>query len=102
MESLESLNKDEQSLLIFFESCMVDYGGLIDSRRMNQEDFKIAQEWDAESHIEFGQVAFHDIKGNNTHYVILGPGFAEKAQELRMERFARMFEKRTWIKASEQ
>jgi hypothetical protein len=40
-----SLSKDEKSLLLFFESCAVEYGGKINVRHMNEDDFKIAEAW---------------------------------------------------------
>ena len=80
---------------------MVDYGGLVDSRRMNQADFEIAKKWNEEGVIEFGRVMFHDIWKWNTHYVILSADFAAKAQSLRLERFVRMHNKRTWKKTTE-
>ena len=35
---------DEKSLLLYFETQAVDYGGLIESARMNDADFAKAKE----------------------------------------------------------
>ena len=40
---LTDMTKDERSLLLFFETAATDYGGLVDPRHMNAEDWKIAR-----------------------------------------------------------
>lgn len=56
---------DEKSLLLYFETQAVDYGGLIESARMNDSDFAKAKEWDSLGFIRFGRIAYADIKIKN-------------------------------------
>jgi len=42
MKTLDTMTSDERNLLLYFETCAVDYGGKIDNRRMNREDIYIA------------------------------------------------------------
>ena len=59
---IEDMNRDEQSLLIYFETVAVDYGGLVESRRMNATDFEIADQWDKTGFVRFGRLYSKDIK----------------------------------------
>jgi len=62
MKTLDTMTKDEKSLLLFFETQAVDYGGKInDTRHMNKEDFEIAEQWNREGFIKFGRIRFHSI-----------------------------------------
>jgi hypothetical protein len=56
---------DEKSLLLYFETQSVDYGGLIESVRMNDSDFAKAKEWDSLGFVQFGRIAHADIKIKN-------------------------------------
>ena len=90
MKPLSDMNKDERSLLLYFESSAVDYGGKIDARRMNAEDFALAKQWSEDGFVAFGRIAADDIfRGSRNvwdHWVVL----SESAWELaRQERRAR-------------
>jgi hypothetical protein len=99
------MNKDELSLLLYLESCFVDFGGLVDCRRMNAEDFEIAKRWNKDGLIEFGHIYSKSIdelsNRNNTHFVTFGASAFELAHQERIARSKRMYEKRQWLKASE-
>jgi len=43
--SLDEMDKDERSLLLFLETQATDYGGLVDARHMNDEDMRIVEQW---------------------------------------------------------
>jgi len=45
MKSLNKMTKNERSLLLYLETRAVDYGGIVDTRHMNQDDMEIAKEW---------------------------------------------------------
>jgi hypothetical protein len=100
-----TMTREELSLLLFLESCYVDYGGLVDHRRMNAEDFEIAKRWNSEGLIEFGRLYSKSIfelsDKNNTHFVTLVASAFELAHQERINRAKRMYEKRQWLKASE-
>lgn len=100
-KTLESLTKDQKSLLLYFESCTVDYGGKVDLRRMNEDEIYIAKQWDKQDFIQFGRIKFSDIVGHNTHYVFLSENAWNLAHEERRARFNRLNEKRNWIAVKE-
>ena len=54
--------RDEKNLLLYFETQAVDYGGTLESVRMNADDFDIAKRWNEAGFVHFGRIAFHDIK----------------------------------------
>lgn len=56
------MNKDELSLLLYFESQAVDYGGKVDVRRLNEEDMAIAKRWNEDEYVRFGRIAARDIQ----------------------------------------
>ena len=56
---MELNTRDEKSLLLYFETQAVDYGGTLEGVRMNADDFAIAKRWNEAG---FGRIAFHDIK----------------------------------------
>jgi hypothetical protein len=93
---VEDMTKDEQSLLLFLETCAVDFG-TVDTRHMNSEDMDIAKDWTEEGFITFGRMPAHWIqeagkRGGkcNTHYVSLTPEAFELAHKLRRERAERV------------
>ena len=59
---IEDMNKDERSLLLYFECQAVDYGGKIDVRRMNEIDMELAKEWNSTGFVHFGRIAARDIQ----------------------------------------
>lgn len=56
------MNKDERSLLLYFETAAVDYGGKVDVRRLNGSDMEIAKNWNEIGFIRFGRIAADDIQ----------------------------------------
>ena len=61
---MELTTNTEKSLLLYFETQAVDYGGKLESVRMNADDFAIAKRWNEAGFVQFGRIAFHDIKKN--------------------------------------
>ena len=48
------LNKDEKSLLMFFEDMAVNqFGWIDDMKKMNEVDMEIAKKWDSENFVLF-------------------------------------------------
>jgi hypothetical protein len=86
------MNKDEASLLLFFESCFVETGGLVDTSHMNDDDHAIAERWTASGFVTFGRLpakyAFR--KGSkSTHRVTISADAWKEAHAQREERAAR-------------
>ena len=84
------MNRIEQSLLLYLETCAVDHGGKVESVRMNEEDHAIARRWTVEGFIIFRRIKFKEIRGTRTHTAALSEPAWEAAHRLRRERVARM------------
>ncbi len=65
------MTREEKSLLIYFESCAVNYSGRILMARMNDEDRAIAQRWHESEFIQFGRIKAKDSNGQGAHWVEL-------------------------------
>lgn len=50
------MTKDEESLLLFFETCLVDHGGEVKTVHMNDADFAIAGRWHDRGYIAWGRM----------------------------------------------
>ena len=94
----DKMSKDERSLLLFFETCAVDGGGLIKTAHMNGEDFGIAAKWNEENFVMFGRVRFHDIKNGKTHWCTLSDDAWVLAHQERKNRAERMMKKQKFEK----
>ena len=53
---IEDLTKIERSCLTYLETCAVDAGGLVESVRMNSDDFDAIEKFKAEGLLRFGRV----------------------------------------------
>lgn len=80
------MTRAEISLLLYLETVEVDYGGKIDGRRMNQEDFDIARRWNESGFIKFGRIAHSDISYNFTNWCVLSEDAWKIAHEKRRAR----------------
>ena len=92
------MNRDQQCLLTYLETCLVGFGGKVESRRMNKDDFGQIALWKDCNLIRFGRLfareAFDETRSRPaTHWVL----FSEKAWLLahgcRRERAARLLKK---------
>ena len=93
---LSEMSRDERSLLLYFESRAVDHGGLVDARRINDSDFKLAQGWDTQGFVSFGRLASEYLTAQSSHWCHLSQEAWELAHEERRARHLRLYEKRTW------
>lgn len=94
---INKMSKDERSLLLFLETRAVDYGGKIDARMMNQDDFDIAEKWNENGFIGFGRIVFRNIKGSETHWCRLSDEAWKLAHQERRNRWERMWLKKDWL-----
>jgi len=89
---LETLTKAEKSILLYAETCMVDGGGLLESRRMNGEDFVALGKYQTQSVLKFGRIPFRAIEAAKsyrrepTHWVTFTDRAWEIAHALRRQR----------------
>ena len=64
MEKLleREFSQKEKSLLLYFETCLVDtYGGKVQGARMNGEDIEIAKKFEQLGLIKFERIPFREI-----------------------------------------
>lgn len=95
-KTMKHFNKDEQNLLMYFESQIVDNDGEVAGARMNEDDFGIAKKWNKEGFISFERIPFHDINKNkaisDTHQVKFSDEAWMLAHQFRRERGERHVE----------
>lgn len=92
---LETMTKDERSLLLFFECKAVDSSGRFHGQHLNADDFDLAAQWNKERFIENGRIASEHINERGQYWCALSDeAFALAAEE----RKARA--RRTWTKRS--
>lgn len=96
MIHLTQLSSQERSLLLFLECCAVDYGGMVDTKRMSSDDIETAKRWSSEGFIEFGRICASDLSRHGSHWVRLSERAWVLAHEERRARFERIHGKRTW------
>ncbi|WP_186187936.1 hypothetical protein [Burkholderia gladioli] len=54
--TIETLSRAQKSILLYAETCLVDYGGLLEGRRMNQDDMDALKALAYAGSISFGRV----------------------------------------------
>lgn len=75
IEFVESLSKDERSILLYLETCLVDRGGLAEGVRMNAADHEAIKKFQAHGLIRFGRTYSKLLSeaGSNTNWVQFTP-----------------------------
>ena len=96
----------ELTLLLYLETCAVDYGGTVDGLRMNEEDFSILHLWKLSGFVEFGRLYSKDCQSRphgrgRSHWCRLGNAAFKTAHDERRTRAGRMWDKRRWRKSEE-
>ena len=95
-----NMNKDEKSLLLYFETCVVDQSGRVNTLKMNKIDCDIAEKWDKEGFISYGRICFKDCIASRTkkltHFVQLSDKAINMAHQIRKERAARMWKNKSY------
>jgi len=91
------LSKVEKSLLLYLETRAVDYGGLVDISRMNEEDMSIAEQWNKSSFIKFGRVKIQYHNRDGTHWCKLSPEAFRLAHAERIARCERIWLSKKWL-----
>jgi len=78
----ETLNKDERTLLLFFETCLVDHNGKVATRHMNDIDREIAKKWTEEGFISFKRLPLAEVEDKVTYALTYKVRFSEQAFEI--------------------
>ena len=91
-------DRQKNSLLVYLETCAVDYSGKVVGARMNAEEIEQARQWHEEDYLQFGRLPFKDIPKQmaaTTHWVVLSDNAWQDAHRLRRERSDRNPSKHT-------
>ena len=96
MKTLDTLTKDERSLLLFMESRATDQSGRVKTVHMNEADMKIAERWNREGFVKFGRIASEDLSEFGSHWCFLSDEAWTLAHAERKARAARTWAKRGW------
>ena len=98
--TIEQLSKDQRSLLLYLETCAVDFGGSVDLAHMNAADIQQAEEWETEGLILWTRIKAGEWPKQNgrnrTHYVALSDVAWNLAHAERRARNKRLEGKRAW------
>jgi len=94
MMLLSEMTYDERNLLLYLESVSVDYGGLVHSQRINDDDRKVLKNWDEQGFISYSRLTLPSIgtlhDKHNTSLVYLSEEAWSLAHEERRARNLRM------------
>lgn len=97
---VRKFTKDERSVLLYLETCLVDQSGRCEDIRMNKEDFEAISKFREEGLIRFGRIAWRELervkkiyRSRYTHWVRFSDRAWEIVWNLRKERSERTIEK---------
>lgn len=102
-ERERAMTLQQNSLLLYLESCATEHGGRVKRIHMNDDDIKTAKAWHDDGFIAFGRISERDVGGmKGTHWVRLSDEAWTLAHKERRAKCERIYGKRTWNKAGEQ
>lgn len=90
------MTRDEQSLLLYLETCTTDNGGRVNHSRLNEADFNTATRWAREGFIGFGRIAAADVSYMGSHWVRLSDAAWKQVHQLRQARAERVWASRSY------
>ena len=79
-------------LILFLETCAVDYSGKVDMRKISDEEKSIIKEWKEFKVLDFGRLPYAQVQklANTqypaTHWIVLSSSLMRQAAELRLKR----------------
>lgn len=91
---INTLTRDEKSVLLYAETCLVDGGGLLAGVRLNEADHAALEKFKAAGALDYGRIPFHTIEKlihpgygvNLTHWVTFHEPAWQAAHALRRSR----------------
>ena len=91
---MKAETKVEKSLLLYLETCAVDYG-TVEPIRMNKDDWDVVKVWNHLGYINLKRRKLNDIPKHSarTHFITLSDETFDEAHQLRRERAERLKEK---------
>ena len=100
---LSEMTREERSLLLYLESCLVESRGRVNLQRTNNGDMTIIDKWNNEKFIKKGRIVIDKyMETSGSMWVEFSNSAWELAHEERKNRSTRMTKKRQWVKTSEQ
>ena len=85
----KNLNKTERSILLYAETCVVDYAGLLEGKRMNKDDIEALKKFEADGLLKFSRIPASVLHGmvarECTHWVEFTDAAWTLAHTLRRE-----------------
>lgn len=97
---ITTLTKIERSIILYAESCSVDYGGLLEGTRMNRDDMDALARFKAEGILDYGRVPaalLGTFARNVTHWCDLTDAGWDLAHKLRRAHAAKKAGGRTRV-----
>jgi hypothetical protein len=100
--NIDSMTKDERSMLLYAESCAVDGSGLLVGQRMNAADMEALKKFKAAGLLDYGRIPARLITAGvrgitDTHWVTLTESGWNLAHLLRRKRALQLGPKRREI-----
>jgi hypothetical protein len=99
---LDALTRDEKSALVYAETCLVDYGGLLEGIRMNEHDIAAFNRFQTEGLLTWGRVPgamLGTFARKVTHWITFNDGAWILAHRLRRARAGRSTSSRQEVDA---
>lgn len=96
-----AMDRPELSLLLYLESCATDYGGRVNHKHLNTEDFIIVRRWTKQGFIRFGRIKFADVNRQGAHWVELSEDAISAAHAERRARLDHMLKTRRYRRSGE-
>lgn len=84
------MTKDERSLLLYLETCIVDHDGRVNSASMNSADREIVAGWVECGFIEYGRIASEFVTRDGGNWVTFSDDAWLAAHKERRARGERM------------
>lgn len=100
-EMAATLTRDEASLLMYFETCVVDLNGRVDLEKMNATDMIIRDRFVDAGLINFGRIVYADHNRQGGNWVEMTPFAMNLAHALRKQRASRGEQNRRYRKTEE-
>lgn len=90
---IDGASKDDKSMLVYAETCVVDHGGLLEGQRMNEADLKAMLKFEREGLAKSGRIPARLLgqfpgQRKPTHWIKFTDFGWEVAHALRRERGA--------------
>lgn len=81
----DTMNKDERSMLVYAETCVVDHSGLLEGKRMNRADMDALKKFKAAGLLDYGRIpaALLNSSYGKTHWVTFNESAWTLAHQLR-------------------